>query len=97
MNTTDKLPTPAGAVKLGDWYDAADGHVRRFEGHSRLVERPSPETNITITIIGSQYDDGLIERQLRVAGFHDPDILTIGEARQLSRTLLNACEEVGQQ
>jgi hypothetical protein len=92
MNTTD-LPDPRGAVHVGEWRDAADGRVRRFEGHSRHVERPASDTDITITIIGSQYDDGRVERLIRVAGLDDPDLLSIGETRELARTLFNACDE----
>ena len=94
MNT--ELPNPTGAVHVGDWRDTADGRVRRFEGHSRQVQRPQPDIDITITIIGNQYSDGQVERLIRVAGLDDPDVLNIGLTRQLARTLFNACEEAGQ-
>jgi hypothetical protein len=96
VNTTNDLPAPAGAVHLGAWHDAADGRVRRFQGTSRTVERPGPNLDITVTIIGSQHQDTSIEYMIRIAGMDDPDVLAIGEARQLARALFNACEEVGQ-
>ena len=45
------------------------------------------------TLIGTQFADGSVERMLRVTGLDDPDVLTLGEARQLARTLFHLCEE----
>jgi hypothetical protein len=74
-------------------HEAAEGYIRRFCGRSGLIERPDPNTGVAVLLIGTQFADGSVERMLRVTGLDDPDVLTLGEARQLARTLFNLCEE----
>jgi len=80
-------------VHIGNWHEAAEGYIRRFCGRSGLIERPDPNTGVAVLLIGTQFADGSVERMLRVTGLDDPDVLSLGEARQLARTLFNLCEE----
>jgi hypothetical protein len=94
MSTTPSLPgTPAGAVHIGTWQEAAEGYLRRFCGRSWLIERPHPNTDIALLLIGTQYADGRVEHMVRITGLVNPDVLTIAEARQMARALFSACDE----
>lgn len=46
----------------------------------------------------TQYDDlgHRIEPMIRIAGLADPDVLTIGEARQIARYLFTLCDEISE-
>jgi hypothetical protein len=94
MSSITHLPDPPGAVHVGNWHDAADGHVRRFTGQSWSERPQSTEPDIGVQIVGTQYGDGSAEHMVRVVGCDDPDYLTIGEARQLSRALIAACNQI---
>jgi hypothetical protein len=78
---------PADATWIGDWEDGR----RLFDGRSWTVEhtthngRPHP---ITVAVIGTQYDDGHVQRRIVVDVPGDP--ITTAEARQVVEALTAA-------
>lgn len=91
------VPPPAGVVSLWDhWHNDGEGELRYFDGTSRRVERDRGE-DVEVRICGTQYLDGHADRdEIRVYNVHGDDILTLAQARQLGRALLDACDEAEQ-
>ncbi|MFZ0713692.1 hypothetical protein [Mycobacterium sp.] len=78
---------PEDATWIGPWEDGR----RLFDGRSWTVEhtthngRPHP---ITVAVIGTQYDDGRVQRRMVVDVPGDP--ITPAEARQVIEALTEA-------
>jgi hypothetical protein len=81
---------PGDATWIGPWEDGQ----RLFDGQSWTVEhmthngRPYP---ITVAVIGTQYDDGHVQRRIVVDVPGGP--ITTAEARQVIEALTEAVEK----
>jgi hypothetical protein len=85
------IPFPAGAVKVDEWVDLTTQTLFRFfKGSRRLVERPDRE-DVDVWIVGLQYTDGTIARDIVV---HVDESLTVAQGRGLAAALLEAADEV---
>jgi hypothetical protein len=80
---------PGDATWIGPWEEGR----RLFDGQSWTVQhtthngRPHP---ITVAVIGTQYDDGHVQRRIIVDVPGDP--ITTAEARQVIEALTEAVE-----
>ena len=108
--TTDQLanvPHPAGATKVDDWFnpDALIGTIvsyvgpdtaRYFTGTSWVVDRDDNDEDIDVSIVGDQYVDGRVQRQIVVHHLHGDEPITPGQARDLIAVLIAAADEIDQ-
>lgn len=63
------------------------------EGLSWVVERPRPESDVTVAAF-TCHADGEVERLIRVDGLDRTDFLTSTEATALARALTAAVDEL---
>lgn len=64
------------------------------EGTARAVQRPGPDSDVTVAAFTCHADDGEVERLVRVDGLNRTDYLTAGEALALADALTAAVNEV---
>jgi hypothetical protein len=87
-----EIALPAGAVSALPW--DSDGW-RCFDGSSWCIERTTRgAADIQVTIVGVQYADGRIERQIEVHELHHDEPITPLEAQQLGAVIAAAADEV---
>ncbi|WP_322860114.1 hypothetical protein U8D42_12735 [Mycobacterium europaeum] len=79
-------PIPAGAV-AGDWFDVGDPDAHRMLTWSR-----HDVIQVRITVEGTQYVDGRVERRVTLYPNSSDVDLTAAGARQLAAALLNAAD-----
>lgn len=93
------VPVPAGAMMVDDWMgpaaDGSDDGVRYFTGTPRIVEFDNKAGGIEVTIAGTQYRDGRVDREIVIDRDFD-SALTIDQARQLADAFATAADEVEQ-
>jgi hypothetical protein len=63
------------------------------EGIPRAVQRPQPESDVTVAAFTCHADDE-VERLVHIVGLNASDYLTAGEAVELARALDAAADEL---
>jgi hypothetical protein len=94
------LPSPPGAVDVGDWISPSDDDddprpVRYFTGNQWATE-PDDGQTITVKVSGAQYGDGSMQRQVCIESIADPVFLTAEQAHRAAAALVDAADEVDQ-
>lgn len=88
------VPMPAGTIEAQDWEDPAltgyDQPSRYFTGTTRTV---AARPKVDVVIVGIQYEDGTVERELLVHQTHADYPLTLAQARALGEAILAAVDE----
>jgi hypothetical protein len=98
-DTLAKVPHPAGATHVDDWYDlkfGIDNARRFFTGSWRVVEREGPiDHDITVQIDGTQGTAGDVTRHLMITeGNREAiELSSSDHARQFGRALIAAADE----
>ena len=64
-----------------------------IEGTSRTVQRPRPDSNVTVAAF-TCHADGEVERLVRIDGLEHTDYLTGAEALKLAGALIAASDEL---
>lgn len=87
-------PLPAGAIETQEWEHPTrtgyDQPSRYFTGTTRTV---AARPKVDVVIVGIQYQDGTVERELLVHQTHADYPLTLGQARALGEAILAAVNE----
>ena len=87
------VPLPAGADRIGGWYDVDTSTPGRyFAGSLQVIERDNRDNDTLVLVDGTQWADGRIEQIISL----DDDDLTVEQARQLAAALTAAADEVEQ-
>jgi hypothetical protein len=86
-----EITLPAGAVSALPW--DSDGW-RCFDGKSWCIERNARGADIQVKIVGVQYADGRVERQLAVHKLHADEPITPHVAQQLGAVIAAANAEI---
>jgi hypothetical protein len=95
--TTPDVPLPGGAVRVHEWERpevTGYGQARFFVGVSRLVDIEQLRGgNIEVTVDGTQWADGRIERWITVYQMYPDSPVTPGEARKIAAALIECADE----
>lgn len=95
--TVREVHLPAGAVRVLDWeppeVSGFPVPLRYFDGSTRTVELANRDHDVEVTIEGTQWVDGRVEREIRVRGVDPDEPLSVEQIRHLIRTLVAAENE----
>jgi hypothetical protein len=95
--TTPKVPMPAGAVEVCDWYVFGGKYDSRyFTGSSWIIEGDADgwhKDAIHVFIHGMQQPIGEVDRLLSAGPLHPDNPITSKQARDAARALVAAADE----
>jgi hypothetical protein len=96
--TAPDVPLPGGAVRVHEWErPEVTGYpesARFFVGASRTVDIEQQRGgNIEVTVDGTQWADGRIERWITVYQMHPDSPAASGEARKIAAALIECADE----
>jgi hypothetical protein len=90
------LGAPSGATCVDQWesvgaafrvFDGPEWRIKHVTNHGRCAHID----DIVVSVVGRQYTDGHVEREIFIDGARTP-VITPTEARKLGRALIAAAE-----
>lgn len=87
QTTMADVPAPAGACRIGQWFDDGESVARTIYGHDWQL------ATVDVRIVGQQDSTGITVMGVEVRDRTD-DLMTVGGARELAAALLAAADEL---
>ncbi len=92
INLSD-IALPAGAAHVDPWTDEGKPTANRyFETPRTLIA--CERGDVAVFALGLQYPNGSCMREIRLHELHADDPITVGEARQIARALMQMADAV---
>lgn len=91
-NPYPNLSAPAGAVFVSEWEDITTDDPYRFVQGPRAIIDTDRSGDVVVWWGGLQRPDGTVTYEVCVSQLHPDKPLTVAEARQVARAVMNAAD-----